>query len=390
MPYVAASPSFSVGNKREDASDWRAVVFPWVLHRQQVVGTLDGRTALWLGLRRLLRDHRRVLVPAFLCPTIIPPVRAASMEVGFYDVDEHLEPRVDHIEALLRLGQPAVVLVLHYCGFAPSGLADVATVTKRYGGTLIEDCAHASLSSYSSPSMGSTGDMSIFSLRKEFAVPDGGALVVNNTEYPGTDPLKTPGALSTALKLTYLLLGVVEARLRWSPRTRLLSFRRIRNGLQDREDEVDDFDQRVYGFGMSSLSEAILARQEPQRMAARRRANYAYLLEQLWGISPWRPLYPELPQDVVPFGFPLICDPRDQIREQLLRRGVNARAYWDALPRGVTSGEFPNAVELSRKILVLPVHQDVSEANLAHMVSLLRQIHDRISRNSQKRAGVEA
>ena len=374
MPYVAASPSFSLRNKREDASDWRTVVFPWVLHRQQVVGTLDGRTALWLGLQRLHQDHRRVIVPAFLCPTIIPPIRAASMEVGFYDVDEYLEPRVDQIEALLRLDQPAVVLVLHYCGFAPSSLADIATVTRRYGGTLIEDCAHASLSSYGSPSIGSTGDMSIFSLRKEFAIPDGGALVVNDTESPGTDRLKTPGALPTALKLTYLLLGTVEARLPWSPRTRLLSYRRIRNGLQEREDEADGFDGRLYELGMSSLSEAVLARQEPREIATRRRANYACLLEQLRGISPWRPLYPELPPDVVPFGFPLICDRREQAREHLLRRGVNARAYWDALPRGVTAAEFPDALELSRKILVLPVHQNVSEAKLAHMVSVLREI----------------
>ncbi len=373
MGYVAASPALSPKQMVGPAEDWRKLLFPWASQDRRVIGTLNGRTALWLALRHLLPEGGRVVLPAFVCPSVEPPVRAFSDDIVLYDVDDQGEPRVDDIEEALEDGRPAAVIVLHYCGFPNRRWSEIAALAARSGGALIEDCAHAALGYDHEIPLGSLGAASIFSLRKYFPIPDAGALVVGSEDGNVPAPSKVPGVLSTVVGTSYLLASSVEARLGWTPRTRILTFRGVRERLQARETGSSRDGAVEYATGMSWISRVLLSRQRPHEIVKARRANYAYLLDALQGLSWLRPMFPELPDGVCPFAFPALCNRRDEVREHLLCHGINARSYWDVLPQMATPGAFLGAHELARTVLVLPIHQSIDERGLEYTVDVLRK-----------------
>jgi hypothetical protein len=70
---------------------------------------------------------------------------------------------------------------------------------------LIEDCAHALLSSHKGQSLGSDGDISIFSLLKTLPVPNGGILLLNNGNLICNKDLQEPTPLCAVFYIAELL-----------------------------------------------------------------------------------------------------------------------------------------------------------------------------------------
>jgi len=339
---------------------------------EEVVGTLNGRTALQIALNHLNIRGGRALLPAFTCTSVAPIFRKASMQVSFYDVDESGTPVLDQIYKQLGSENHAVVMILHYCGFPNQVLEEVSDIAASTGTVLLEDCAHSALSFDGPRPLGSTGSAGIFSLRKSFPVPDGGSLVINSTNKPIPDPDSGPGLASTTLGMMYLMAGSVESRLRLSPRTMLLRYRPIREKLQASIAERARSDKSSTPIGMSSVSKAILKRQTPENIVRIRRENYVYMLSLLRNLPGIEPMYSELPDGVSPFGFPMICERRDELREHLLHRGINVRAYWDDISSGDFPVRYPGAWQLSQSVLVLPIHQEVNHDDLDYIASVLK------------------
>ena len=58
-------------------------------------------------------------------------------------------------------------------------------------------------------------------------------------------------------------------------------------------------------------------------------------------------------------------------RDALLNRGVNVRTYWEHLPPAVDPERFPEAAWLRDRILVLPVHQGLTNEGVEWLARLL-------------------
>ena len=76
------------------------------------------------------------------------------------------------------------VIVIHYGGIS-CDLDKVRKITKRHKILLIEDAAHAILSTYKNKPLGSFGDLSTISFHetKNIHCGEGGALLINNPKY---------------------------------------------------------------------------------------------------------------------------------------------------------------------------------------------------------------
>ena len=85
-------------------------------------------------------------------------------------------------------------------------------------------------------------------------------------------------------------------------------------------------------------------------------------------------LYPELYEGVCPVGFPILVEKRDEVRKRLLRKKINLRTYWDILPGNISHSEYPFAYEISKKILILPVHQSLEEKHLNYTAQNLLSV----------------
>ena len=107
----------------------------------------------------------------------------------------------------------------------------------------------------------------------------------------------------------------------------------------------------------------------------KRRGNYVRLLRAIDGIKRVRPLFPLLPNYVCPYALPLIVsEGRDVVSRQLNQSGVPA-SDWPDLPPEVLQkrDEHKIAVRLQEHILLLPVHQDLSDKQVEYMVLKLRE-----------------
>ncbi len=78
-------------------------------------------------------------------------------------------------------------------------------------------------------------------------------------------------------------------------------------------------------------------------------------------------------------SFPIQVDEPREVAVRLLERGIDStRGYMDdcsTLPifHGKTAGECPNAGHVSRHILHIPVHPNLREKELLHLVESVRR-----------------
>ena len=340
--------------------------------RTSLFGT--GRAALWALLRGLgVGSGDEVLLPAYLCESVVSPVQAVGGVPKFYPVGRDLSVDGAAIKPLVGPRTRAMV-VIHYFG-VPGPVGPLQELCARRGIALVEDCAHALFGRLGDRPLGSFGDVAIFSPWKSLPLPDGGALVVNRMDLAVPSPEARPGATKTAARLGYRALGGIETALGWSPRLALLQRSGLRRTMHDRTSGAP-----VVVTGASEATRRMLAGVSPERateIVARRRANYLRLHTASTALSWARPLFGALPEGVCPLGLPLVAEDRDRRRDALLARGVNVRTYWEHLPAAVDLDEHRDAAWLRDRILILPVHQGLSDRQVGWLARLLSTLERR-------------
>ncbi|MFQ5559767.1 MAG: hypothetical protein ACE5FU_04165, partial [Nitrospinota bacterium] len=74
----------------------------------------------------------------------------------------------------------------------------------------------------------------------------------------------------------------------------------------------------------------------------------------------------KLTEGVCPIGMPVLIENRDRWRDYFYLKGFGLRSFWDLLPDDVQC--FADSVWVSRRVLVLPVHEDLSSKQRARLV----------------------
>jgi dTDP-4-amino-4,6-dideoxygalactose transaminase len=356
MIYLPPDPPFSLAD------------LPGLLRRgtPPAVGFFTtGRAALLAGLRTLgVGPGDEVLLPAYLCESVVTPVDAVGARPVFFPVGCSFGVDVDAIEAAITARTRAVVLI-HYLGF-PGPVEAIRDLCDRRGIALIEDCAHALYSCLGERELGSWGDLAIFSPWKSLPMPDGGQLRVNRPGLTITMPAARPAPQWVAARLAYRALGSVEQLVGWSPRTHLLQRQSLRQNMHQQVSAGP-----VEEESGSTAAWRLLQAARPSYIVGRRRRHFARLLAACHNLSWARPIFNDLPDGVCPLGLPLVAEDRDHWRDALLSRGVNVRTYWEHLPPAVDPERFPDAAWLRDRILVLPVHQGLTNEGVEWLARLL-------------------
>jgi perosamine synthetase len=348
---------------------------PTVLDAGRIAHTVSGRMALALALERLgIGAGARVLLPAYHCTAIVEPVVRAGAEPVFYAVHRDLTVDLDDIER--KSAGARAILAIHYFGF-PQELSGLRALCDAKGIALIEDCAHSFFGLFDGRPVGTTGDMAIASTWKFFAVQEGGCLVTRDR----LPRLRGPGlryeaksmvnALERAWEMGRLpLLRVLLAPALWL-KNAMRNLRRRGRGPAPSTDVPTggaDFDASWVGRRPSRFSRLVLALSSRRRVARLRRRNYAILLDGFRGLPGVTILHPALPEGIVPYVFPLLVED-EGVFPALKQRGVPIVRFGEFLWEGV---DDPTALELSRKVLQFPCHQELTRSELDWIVTEVR------------------
>lgn len=397
--YIGGRPVFHFrqlfGKKSDDQN-----IFP--LSNGRSFYYFSARYALAAGIKALgIKPGDAVLLPSYNCGAEIDPVVHSKIKPVFYKIKRDFLPDYDDVVSKIT-GDVKAILVTHFLGF-PQPIHQIKQICTEKNLFLIEDCAHALLSTFNGKPLGSFGDVSIFSLLKTLPVPNGGVLVISNMNINHHYHPEKPSFFATSFYAAELLKhktrgddnSVKESSLGFLydgvylslsfVRLMLAGFRKYvnRKGLYLVKPDSHLFVENLRSWGLSDLSRKIINKTDFEEIKNIRRRNFEYLLEYFLknerGILPFK----ELPSGVCPLFFPIILESgekRAKLYETLKNKGVITHPWWDRFHPEVPWNEFPDSVYLKERLFGLPIHQDLAFEHLDHVIKEFKKAYEFIER----------
>lgn len=278
----------------------------------------------------------RVLVPELVCREVLAAVHTVGATPAFYPVTTALVPATD----AGHFAPGKAILAVNYFGF-PQDLTEFRAYCARTGAALIEDNAHGLLSrDIDGAWLGGRGDAGIFSFRKTIHVPGGAALVVTRQRNEVPQPLEPVLGSSAHFRLKQAFR---HAAGRIGPARTVKTIAAVRTiqvltGNTGAASGASDAETRIpIAPNPPAAVTRPLTVTSPQAETHRRRALYD-LVGRLLAAVGATAVYPRLPSNTVPYGFPILASASDggSLARYLTRRGL-LLAQWPDLPAAVAS-----------------------------------------------------
>lgn len=153
-------------------------------HELHVIGAETGRSAFELALRSLdLPEGCEIVFPTFTFPVMPMVAKLLGYRPVFCDVDpQTFNSGPEQIEPLLN-ERTGAILATHLFG-RPCPIREIAELADQHGVKLVEDCAHALGVRVDGRSVGTFGDIGMFSFAEGKNMPcmGGGALAIRGDE----------------------------------------------------------------------------------------------------------------------------------------------------------------------------------------------------------------
>lgn len=296
----------------------------------------SGRAALYQILKYLKEQLgiAKVLLPDYLCDTILVSIRKLELAYEFFPLNDKME--LDSVAFRQIYQKNTAVLLINYFGLQDLSeqVAFVRNIDKN--AIIIEDDVQAYYE-FKKP-LGDV-DFKYTSLRKTFAIPDGG-LVKTKHPLPVIDKPNTFGQYKAAAALMKSIKeGNFDDRV-------FLDISKI--GGSKIDDELD--------CGMSLISARLYVSVDDEDVKNRRQANAKYLVERLSekGIQLLLPIA----EGKVPLFVPIILDNRDIVRKAMFQREIFCPVHWPLEGMPVKKGKEMTEHELS---LIVDQRYDVKD-----------------------------
>jgi len=377
---IPGYPVISPANFRNCSVEEGVCTFPIIEGRRPLYVT-SGRIALAVILKEIgVTAGSKVLIPAYNCVSMVLPVTFLGGSPVFYRVNRDLSPNVEDLENKIDKDVKCIVIA-HYFGF-PQKIESLVEIASRHSLKMIEDCAHAFFGTYKNQSLGSFGDYAICSPWKFLPLFDGGCILsrddeLTNKSLVGGSAMFQVKALSNTIETSLaagrfgFLNGIL--RIPFSLKDWLLRAAK-RNRLVDLDGAApisaqgsSEFEAKWMYVRMSRWSHWIMRHVSLSRVVHKRRQNYRKMLAAFSGNERCRPLYPELPENVVPYVFPLYVTDGDAVYGRL--RMMNVPVFrWDDIPDNVCE----TSTEYQSRLIQLPIHQELSATELERLIHAVK------------------
>jgi dTDP-4-amino-4,6-dideoxygalactose transaminase len=317
---------------------------------EQMIAVTSCTEGLFQSVAALeLGPSTEVIVPTISFIGAAHAVRAAGARLRLVDVDPlTLNPRPEHVEEALS-SQTRAILLLHFGGRL-DWIQDITELARKRNVVLIEDSACALGGKQDGVSYGTFGDIGVWSFdaMKLLVTGDGGMIRI------GEDALRRKVFSGVYMGgATSGLEGAENSRAQWW------------------EVNPPDWGRRSY---MNDLTAAIgLVQLRRVEGFIQRRRQIAQTYNMAFEAIPWIQLPPTAPIESVPY-FYWIQTPayiRDNLASYLRDCGIYTTFRYWPLHRTMLyadAGHYPGAEVASNTTLLLPVHQNLSDSDVARIV----------------------
>lgn len=349
--------------------------------------TASGREAIALALKSLERSRpeirKKCLLPAYMCDTVFFPFRRAGWEIYFYHVNTELAASEEELSGLIGQVRPGLLFIHPYYGVDTwKPMRPLLLEWKRQGICIMEDVTQ----SYYLEGAGIEADYVVGSLRKWYAVPDGGFVAADGQLFDG----EAEGAEEYA----GLRLAVLTEKWRYlygqeNPEKRRERKEEYLRRNRELEEELDWF------AGIRRLSgqaSRILRETDETGAKERRSANYRYLYGKLCGNTQFEPMLKESPlpaeegkgeagaetggNQTAPLYFALYVKEREELQSFLREHDIYAPVLW---PIGAENGSCLSAEEkeIYAHMLALPMDQRYGKEEMQRIAEVMGEYERR-------------
>jgi hypothetical protein len=305
----------------------------------------SGRAALYQILKYLKAEKhiKHVLLPDYLCSSILVPIQKLGLAHSFYPINEILEIEASFYEKKYR--HNSATLLINYFGL--KNLAEQIKTIRDIdtNATIIEDDVQAYYE-FRKPLNGV--DFKFTSLRKTFAIPDGG-LVKTKHNMPVVDKPNMFGQYKAAAAL---LKSMREGNFNDNIYLELFEKGEC---LIDEEIEC----------GMSRIAEKLYSYINEKQVKVCRLNNARYLLEELEKTE-IKPILP-LNDDHVPLFIPIAMDNRDAVRKAMFQKDIFCPVHWPLEGLDLQRGKI-----MAEKELSLIIDQRYGRKEMCEIIAVLK------------------
>ncbi|MCI9272521.1 MAG: hypothetical protein HFE39_01010 [Clostridiales bacterium] len=315
----------------------------------------SGRDALRAIACRYRKTHRRVLLPALCCESMVTPFLDTGYEAAFYSLNRE-DLTADAGRILSDLDEETVFLWMDYFGVTSLSQDALRTIRERVPGAIfVKDRTHDLLEKKNE----GVFDYLVASVRKWLAIPDGGVLYSKHEMPPpgDGDPLFSQ-LRSEAMKekSRYLEAGNPEMKQRF----------REKLGLATKC--IDDAKEVA---GMSQDAKKMLSAIDFLKIAAVRKENVNALEQAVQGIKGVELLPGQTERSGLYYPV-MIRSNRDRVQSGLAERGIYCPVIWPEPEQA--RGVCPTASYIAGHMLALPCDQRYGSADMHRIGKALANV----------------
>ncbi len=290
------------------------------------------------------------LLPSYLCPTILFPFKRLGIRFRFYRITSKLEIDTRHLTQMVNDDCKSIFFI-NYFGFQHS--LETLNVLKRFkeqSVRIIEDASQSFFSDFNEI----IGDYYFNSFRK--FLPLDGSVIISDSEIK---------LLPFNSYRKYLLPKITAQFMRYLNYQTGIDLSHLFKPLFK---SSESFYYNKYPAYLNRYNRHLIEKFNFENIITKRREYINHLINIFSEFS----FIKELPDNVVPLGYPVICRERDSVRKQLMNKNIFCPVHWH-LPDEVYIEDFKESTELSKKILTLPVSESITHTDFNNYVSLLKK-----------------
>lgn len=324
----------------------------------------SGRSCIKYLLKNILNDKvDKVLLPSFLCNSIVNAVESENVEVEFYNVNSELVIDINDLESKVKSNKDIIYFINYFGFYQPKAVYEYLEKLNKTN-IIIEDCTHTIFSNSKEIKSKYIGDFQIASIRKWLGIPDGAILFSRTQEIKYNEKfLKSGNNDFSVMKL----LG------------QLLKSNYIEDGNCKKEYFMEIMKKAVLTNEIntiSSISNLILNGYNYAELKHKRKENYNYLYNKLNDNKYITTFFYYIENDICPLGLPVkVKVDRDKFRKYLSDNKIYCPVHWNSCSN--INIEYTDSKKLSEIILTIPCDQRYSKEDMKYIVEKINLYNEK-------------
>lgn len=324
----------------------------WLLKYGNVILTSSGRGAITHILNNVQLKNKTVLLPTYICESVIKPFVEYGYKCLFYGIMDDLNACIDDL-----LNHHDIGFFLHMGYFGYPTNHQVGSIIKKFKDNytvIIEDVTHTL---FSSITYYNENDFYIGSIRKWMGIPDGGFVASTRRKLP---TLSNENKVFASLRLDALRIkGEFITSGNYDLKNEFLA------KFNDSELLLDN---DINPYAISDISSSLLNGQDVELICRQRRLNYNHLYDNLNNLESIRVLLPKANQNICPLFFPILIPQRDLVRKKLIEKDIYCPIHWSK------SEMITDSDSLYDNELSIPCDQRYDTKDMDKIISNLKTI----------------